>query len=241
MDRVNHLDFIYIALYGGCLLAFSLVCFRLTGQRVYLLAAALTVGIMVADVLENIQLLAITRDLGTRPIDDWLTRLRLFTWPAGVGWRCGSCSCALLSERRALWPLRGLGQCFAAAGHRRLRPARPDERAFTPVDWPSLLAANGLLWRARHSRLSPVEPFSMATLNPSLVTNYGAVLWISGSMVNSSSTTATRLLLLTYLRLRGISPKDGCGPGACGCWCRGPERQGCPGVRHGYENAAAPV
>lgn len=80
MDRVNRLDFLYIALYGGCLLAFSLVCFRLTGQRVYLLAAALTVGIMAADVLENVQLLAITRELGARPIDARLTLLRLFTW-----------------------------------------------------------------------------------------------------------------------------------------------------------------
>lgn len=80
MDRVNRLDFLYIALYGGCLLAFSLVCYRLTGQRVYLLAAGLAVGIMAADVLENVQLLAITRELGARPIDDRLARLRLFTW-----------------------------------------------------------------------------------------------------------------------------------------------------------------
>lgn len=80
MDRVNRLDFIYIALYGGCLLAFSLVCFRHTGQRVYLLAAALAVGIMAADVLENVQLLGITRQLGAQPIDALLARLRLFTW-----------------------------------------------------------------------------------------------------------------------------------------------------------------
>ena len=80
MDRVNRLDFLYIALYGGCLLAFALTCFRLTRQRVYLLAAALAVAIMAADVLENMQLLAITRDLGVRPIDALLARLRLFTW-----------------------------------------------------------------------------------------------------------------------------------------------------------------
>lgn len=80
MDRVNRLDFLYIALYGGCLLAFALTCARLTGQRLYFLAAALAVAIMAADVLENVQLLAITRDLGARSIDDLLTRLRLFTW-----------------------------------------------------------------------------------------------------------------------------------------------------------------
>lgn len=80
MDRVNRLDFLYIALYGGCLLAFSWVCFRTTRQRAYLLAAALAVAIMAADVLENVQLLTITGDLAARPIDDPLARLRLFTW-----------------------------------------------------------------------------------------------------------------------------------------------------------------
>lgn len=80
MDRVNQLDFLYIALYGGCLLAFALTCYRLTGQPVYLLTAALAVAIMVADVLENVQLLGITRDLGVQAIDQRLTFLRLFTW-----------------------------------------------------------------------------------------------------------------------------------------------------------------
>jgi hypothetical protein len=80
MDRVNRLDFLYIALYGGCLLAFALTCFRLTGERVYLLAATLAIAIMAADILENVQLLAITRQLSARPIDGLLARLRLFTW-----------------------------------------------------------------------------------------------------------------------------------------------------------------
>ncbi len=80
MDTVNRLDFLYIALYGGCLLGFALTSFRLTGQRFYRLAAVLAVAIMAADVLENIQLLGITRHLGAQPIDQRLTLLRLFTW-----------------------------------------------------------------------------------------------------------------------------------------------------------------
>jgi hypothetical protein len=80
MDRVNRLDFLYIALYGGCLVTFALTCARLTGRRVYWAAAALAVAIMAADVLENLQLLAITRDLGTADIGPALARLRLFTW-----------------------------------------------------------------------------------------------------------------------------------------------------------------
>ncbi len=80
MDRVNRLDFLYIAFYGGCLMAFALVCARLTGQRRYTLAAALAAGIMLADVLENVQLLSITRLLGTANIESRLVWLRLFTW-----------------------------------------------------------------------------------------------------------------------------------------------------------------
>ena len=80
MDRVNRLDFLYIALYGGCLLAFGLTCARLSGQRIYYAAVALAVIIMAADILENVQLLTITRELGIESIEDNLAALRVFTW-----------------------------------------------------------------------------------------------------------------------------------------------------------------
>lgn len=80
MDRLNRLDFLYIGLYGGCLIAFALTCARLSGQRVYTVAAILAVAVMAADVLENLQLLGITRELGVTSIDDNLAWLRLFTW-----------------------------------------------------------------------------------------------------------------------------------------------------------------
>jgi len=80
MDRVNRLDFLYIALYGGCLLTFALTCRRRTGQRVYLLPAIMAIAIMAADVMENLQLLAITRQMGLVNIVDNLAALRVFTW-----------------------------------------------------------------------------------------------------------------------------------------------------------------
>lgn len=80
MDRVNRLDFLYIALYGGCLLAFALTCARLTGRRVYLIPAALAVVIVVADILENVQLLAITREMGVTSVGGNLAALHVFTW-----------------------------------------------------------------------------------------------------------------------------------------------------------------
>lgn len=80
MDRVNRLDFLYILLYGGFLATFALTCARLTGQRLFLAAAVLAVGIMVADVLENAQLLTMTARLGTQSLTPYLARLHWFTW-----------------------------------------------------------------------------------------------------------------------------------------------------------------
>lgn len=80
MDRVNQLDFLYIALYGGCLFTFALTCDRLTGRRLFFGAAALAIGIMAADILENVQLLTITAHMDDGGFAGELTRLRLFTW-----------------------------------------------------------------------------------------------------------------------------------------------------------------
>jgi hypothetical protein len=80
MDRVNQFDFLYIALYGGCLFTFALTCDRLTGRRLFFGAAALAIGIMVADILENVQLLAITARMDDGGFEGELARLRLFTW-----------------------------------------------------------------------------------------------------------------------------------------------------------------
>lgn len=80
MDRVNRLDFLYILLYGGFLVTFALTCARLTGRRLFVAAAVLAVAIMVADVLENTQLLAMTARLGTGDLAPNLARLHWFTW-----------------------------------------------------------------------------------------------------------------------------------------------------------------
>jgi len=80
MDRVNRLDFLYIVLYGGFLTTFALVCARATRRPVFLLAAGLAPLIMLADVLENIQLLTITARLGMPDMAANLARLHWFTW-----------------------------------------------------------------------------------------------------------------------------------------------------------------
>jgi hypothetical protein len=87
MDRVNRWDFLYMALYSGFLFAFALTCARQTGRGYFYIPAALAVGILVADALENVQLLAITRVLSDADISPvmgelspLLSRLRLFTW-----------------------------------------------------------------------------------------------------------------------------------------------------------------
>ena len=87
MDRVNRWDFLYMALYSSFLGVFALACARRTGQRIYYFPALLAAIILLADALENVQLLAITRlvsEADFSPILDrlppLLNRLRLFTW-----------------------------------------------------------------------------------------------------------------------------------------------------------------
>ncbi|MFO7661612.1 MAG: hypothetical protein R6X18_03355 [Chloroflexota bacterium] len=82
MDRVNQWDFLYLILYGLFLVAFSIACVRHTGKRFYYFIAALALGIIVADALENVQLLGLTYRVGLDGghLDDLLLRLKVFTW-----------------------------------------------------------------------------------------------------------------------------------------------------------------
>jgi hypothetical protein len=87
MDRVNRWDFLYMTFYGLFLFTFALAAARQTGRRYFYVPAALALLIPLADAMENVQLLAITRVLGeadVAPVLDrllpLLTRLRWFTW-----------------------------------------------------------------------------------------------------------------------------------------------------------------
>jgi hypothetical protein len=82
MDRVNRWDFLYMILYGLFLAAFSIACARRTGKRFYYFSAALALGIIVADALENIQLLGLTYRVGLDGgyLDNLLANLKVFTW-----------------------------------------------------------------------------------------------------------------------------------------------------------------
>jgi hypothetical protein len=87
MDQVNRWDFLYMTLYGLFLSAFALACAGQTGNRYFYIPAVLALLIPLADAMENVQLLAVTRMLsedGVSPIleslSPLLSRLRLFTW-----------------------------------------------------------------------------------------------------------------------------------------------------------------
>ena len=87
MDRVNRWDFLYMALYASFLGVFALACARQTGQRFYYVPAILAAIILLADALENVHLLAITRVVSEADfapslsrLSPLLNRLRLFTW-----------------------------------------------------------------------------------------------------------------------------------------------------------------
>lgn len=82
MDRVNRWDFLFMAFYSLLLFTFALAAARRTGQPSFYVAAALAPVILLADVLENVQLFALTygTTLDGGSLVNELDRLRLFTW-----------------------------------------------------------------------------------------------------------------------------------------------------------------
>ncbi len=77
----NNLDFIYMVLYGAFLFVFALTCARLSGNKLFYIAAGLAVLVPLADMLENLQLQAIlTSFVAGDDFSSNLTRLKLYTW-----------------------------------------------------------------------------------------------------------------------------------------------------------------
>ena len=62
LDRINRIDFIYMTAYGAFLSFFFLAVAEQRGDRRWLILSAVAIVAMLADVRENIALLALTRD-----------------------------------------------------------------------------------------------------------------------------------------------------------------------------------
>lgn len=80
MDRGNWLDFLYMLLYSAFLASFAIQAARQTGKTWLYAGAALALVALIGDVLENVQLLAITAKLDSGAFTLELTRLYWFTW-----------------------------------------------------------------------------------------------------------------------------------------------------------------
>jgi len=80
MDFGNRLDYIYMVLYTSFLFFFSFVCAKNTGQKHYYAGSMLSFVILVADALENIQLLRITAKITSQDFGKELSLLHCFTW-----------------------------------------------------------------------------------------------------------------------------------------------------------------
>jgi hypothetical protein len=80
MDQGNNLDYLYMLLYSGFLLSFSLLAARQSGQKWVYIGAGLAVLALVGDALENVQLLTITTNLQSSNFLEALKRLHWFTW-----------------------------------------------------------------------------------------------------------------------------------------------------------------
>jgi hypothetical protein len=82
MDRVNRWDFLYMVVYNLFLFTFAMGLAHMTGRRYFYIPAALAGLILVGDVMENVQLLALTYEttLDGNFYDPYLARLRVYTW-----------------------------------------------------------------------------------------------------------------------------------------------------------------
>lgn len=78
MDRGNYADFVFLLVYGAFLVSFSRAL-AASGSRWAELGRRLAPLPAAMDVFENLQLLAITRSLGS-DYAEALSRLQLFTW-----------------------------------------------------------------------------------------------------------------------------------------------------------------
>jgi len=83
MDLGNRLDYIFMVLYASFLFFFSFVCAKNTGQKHYYSACILSIVILIADIMENIQLLRITAKI---IIDDFGKELFLLHWFTWIKW-----------------------------------------------------------------------------------------------------------------------------------------------------------
>ena len=80
MDLGNRLDYVYMCLYSAFLLMVSVTCARLSKNKYYYAGVVLTLVVLAADALENVQLLGITANLSTGNFDSQLRLLHMFTW-----------------------------------------------------------------------------------------------------------------------------------------------------------------
>lgn len=80
MDSGNRLDYIYMVLYTLFLFFFSCVCVKNTGQKYYYAASVMSMVILAADAMENVQLLKITAKITSLDFNRELFFLHWFTW-----------------------------------------------------------------------------------------------------------------------------------------------------------------
>ncbi len=80
MDLGNRLDYIYMCLYSMFLLMFSAGCAKASAKKYYYTGVLIAVMVLLADALENVQLLSITSKIANGDFDAELVRLHMFTW-----------------------------------------------------------------------------------------------------------------------------------------------------------------
>lgn len=82
-ERLNigtRLDYLFLLSYGLFLAGTALACFRATGSKLFIVAAALSMAALLGDALENLQLFKIFAAPNAADLPGTLHLLHLFTW-----------------------------------------------------------------------------------------------------------------------------------------------------------------
>jgi len=107
MDAGNRWDFAFMAVYGPYLAAFFVACWRTTVNKLWLMPAVLAVCAALSDVVENVILMGLTKNLAAAPNIEylgyfvWFKFLSLMVCGIGAG-------IYLLRTKRIGWQIAGL-------------------------------------------------------------------------------------------------------------------------------------
>lgn len=80
MDTGNQIDFLFMFTYSLFFTVFAIMCFKETNSKINFFIIVIALLVFSSDIMENVQLLRITKYFGRGNIEDYIRLLHYFTW-----------------------------------------------------------------------------------------------------------------------------------------------------------------